>query len=350
MPSVHKMSKLPRPEAEREASPGRVFWITGLSGAGKTTLGRELCSRLRAEGRPVTFLDGDALRSAIAEDLGHSEGDRRRSAMRNARLCRLLAEQGTDVVCATISLFHQVQRWNRENIPCYREIYLRVPVDELRRRDSKGIYAGAQRDVVGIDVPAEAPKAPDLVLDNYGPLDVAAAVDRILAVCAGQDGAGAATVAFKTKAESLEALAPLLRTGRVLPQVRFSVGEWRADAAQVLAAIGAAPLGFRPAVCEKQCTGRGRSDEQLAGREVRLRTRRPRHRRSGTGDRPGDRLVCRRWQYGKRRRPDFRSAHARPSGDGWGGLLAQPERGPVVHHQLRRPIGPDGARDSRRRR
>ena len=190
--------RLAQPEAEHEASPGRVFWITGLSGAGKTTVGRELWSRLRAAGRPVTFLDGDALRAVIAEDLGHSADNRRRSAMRNARLCRLLAGQGADVVCATISLFHEVQRWNRENIPGYREIYLRVPIDELRRRDSKGIYAGAQRgdarDVVGLDVPAEAPEAPDLVLDNYGALDVATAVDRILAVCdqPGWRGCGAA--------------------------------------------------------------------------------------------------------------------------------------------------------------
>jgi adenylylsulfate kinase-like enzyme/phosphohistidine swiveling domain-containing protein len=246
----------PEPESEHEAASGRVFWITGLSGAGKTTLGRELCSRLRAAGRPVTFLDGDALRSVIAEDLGHSAVDRRRSAMRNARLCRLLAEQGADVVCATISLFHEVQRWNRENIPGYREIYLRVPIDELRRRDSKGIYAGAQRgdmrDVVGVDVPAETPEAPDLVLDNYGALDVATAVDRIVSVFGGAvgarlDGAGAPEpapmVAFKTKAESLEALAPLLRHGRVLPQVRFSVADWRSDAAGVLAAVTAAPWG-----------------------------------------------------------------------------------------------------------
>jgi cytidine diphosphoramidate kinase len=185
-----------QPEGEHAASAGRVFWITGLSGAGKTTLGRELTSRLRAAGHPVTFLDGDALRSVIAEDLGHSAEDRRRSAMRNARLCRLLAEQGVDVVCATISLFHEVQRWNRENIPGYREIYLRVPIDELRRRDSKGIYAGAQRgdarNVVGLDLPAEAPEAPDIVLDNYGALDVATAVDRILKVCARRDAAGAA--------------------------------------------------------------------------------------------------------------------------------------------------------------
>src|SRR5271170_2624909 len=239
------------PEEGQEASPGRVFWITGLSGAGKTTVGRELWRRLRAAGSPVTFLDGDALRAVIAEDLGHNASDRRRSAMRNGRLCRLLAEQGADVVCATISLFHEVQRWNRKNIPGYREIYLRVPIDELRRRDSKGIYAGAQRgdarNVVGLDLPAEAPEAPDLVLDNYGALDVATAVDRILAVCARRDGAHAAQparlVTFKTKAESLEALAPLLRNARVLPQVRFSVGDWRSDAAGMLAAVTAAPWG-----------------------------------------------------------------------------------------------------------
>jgi len=240
-----------KPEAELEPSLGRVFWITGLSGAGKTTVGRELRNRLRAAGHPVTFLDGDDLRAVIAEDLGHSADNRRRSAMRNARLCRLLAGQGTDVVCATISLFHEVQRWNRENIPGYREIYLRVPIEELRRRDSKGIYAGFQRgdahNVVGIDVPAEAPEAPDLVLDNYGTLDVATAVDRIMAVCAGRNGRGTAQleafVTFKTKAETLEALAPLLRNGRVLPQVRFSVRDWRSDAAGVLAAVAATPWG-----------------------------------------------------------------------------------------------------------
>ena len=70
---------------------------------------------------------------------------------------------------------------NRGHIPGYREIYLRVLIDELRRRDSKGIYARAQRgdarDVVGIDVAAETPEAPDLVLDNYGTLDVITAVE-----------------------------------------------------------------------------------------------------------------------------------------------------------------------------
>ena len=166
---------------------GRVYWITGLSGAGKTTIGKALWHRLRAAGSSAIFLDGDILREVIAEDLGHNTDSRRRSAMRNARLCRMLASQGADVVCPTISLFHEVQRWNRENIPGYREIYLRVPMDELQRRDAKGIYAAARRgdlrDVVGLDVPAELPKAPDLILDNHADLDPDAAVSRIWTEC-----------------------------------------------------------------------------------------------------------------------------------------------------------------------
>jgi phosphohistidine swiveling domain-containing protein len=190
--------------------------------------------------------------------------------MRNARLCRLLAEQGAVVVCATISLFHEVQRWNRENLPSYCEIYLRVPIDELRRRDTKGVYAGVEaggaRNVVGIDLPAEFPEMPDLILENHGTLDLTSAVDCILAVGTARNGAPPA-VAFKTKAESLEALAPLLRKGRVLPQVRFSVSDWRSDAAGVLAAVAATPWGSNSVIVRSSARGEdGAARNSQAGR------------------------------------------------------------------------------------
>ncbi len=260
--------------AKAAIATGRVYWITGLSGAGKTTVGRELWRRLQAAGHSVIMLDGDITREVIAEDLGHSTSHRRRSAMRNARLCRLLTNQGTDVVCTTISLFHEVQRWNRENIPGYCEIYLRVPMDELQRRDSKGIYAasnrGDLRDVVGLDVPAELPEAPDLTLDNFGPLDSSSAVERIWMECVMRDAArparSIAGLSFGTKAETLEALAQSLRTARILPQVRFSVAEWRADRSRVLATIAATRWGSGAVIVRSSAQGEDGPTSSQAGR------------------------------------------------------------------------------------
>ena len=256
------------------AATGRVYWITGLSGAGKTTVGEELWRRLRAAGRSAIFLDGDALREVIAEDLAHNAGSRRKSAMRNARLCKMLSSQGQDVVCPTISMFHEVQQWNRKNIPGYREIYLQVPLTELQRRDAKGIYAAAKRgdlhDVVGLDVPAEPPREPDLTLDNFGDLDSTAAVERIWIECVVRDADHAkhpvGTLSFGTKAETLETLASRLRTARILPQVRFSVADWRADPALVLASVGAERWSSKPVIVRSSAQGEDGPVSSQAGR------------------------------------------------------------------------------------
>ncbi len=108
------------------------------------------------------------------------------------------------------------------------------------------------------------------MVDNYGALDVATAVDRILAVCARPNGAAAAQrgglVAFTTKAETLEALAPLLRTARVLPQVRFSVGDWRSEAALVLAAVARAPWGSDRVIVRSSARSEDGAASSLAGK------------------------------------------------------------------------------------
>jgi cytidine diphosphoramidate kinase len=151
---------------------GHTIWITGLSGAGKTTVSRMLDNRLRELGVCSVLLDGDALRDVFGGMHDHSPQTRRMLAMSYARLCRELSAQGLVVVCATMSMFHEVRRWNRENIRGYYEVYLKVPVEELRRRDAKGIYARAERgeiaDVVGVHIPAEEPEEPDLLVDNHG--------------------------------------------------------------------------------------------------------------------------------------------------------------------------------------
>ena len=148
-----------------------VFWITGLSGAGKSTVADLLAIRLRAIRRPVLRLDGDVLRSIFAPEAAHGAEERLLLAMSYGKLCREVAEQGIDVVCATISMFHAVQRWNRQHIANYREIYLRVPIDELRRRDTKGLYGSVLRgdaaNLVGVDIAAEFPENPDLTIENH---------------------------------------------------------------------------------------------------------------------------------------------------------------------------------------
>ncbi len=100
--------------------------------------------------------------------MGFTEAERRKSAMRNARLCALLAKQGFVVVCCTISMFDSVRDWNRANIPGYFEIYVKASMDTLRRRDQKGLYSRQERDVAGIHFQIEEPKHPDLILENNG--------------------------------------------------------------------------------------------------------------------------------------------------------------------------------------
>ncbi len=146
----------------------RVYWLTGLSGAGKTTIGRLWHKELQKLDVPAVLLDGDELRQAIGDDLSFTEADRRKSGMRNGKLCALLAKQGFSVVCCTISMFDSVRDWNRENIPGYFEVYVKASMDTLRRRDQKGLYSGGDGNVAGVHFQVEEPKHPDLILENDG--------------------------------------------------------------------------------------------------------------------------------------------------------------------------------------
>ena len=153
-----------------------VVWITGLSGAGKSTLAHAVVKRMRTNGEHVVLLDGDELREvfgAIAvNEQNHGRDGRLVLAMQYAHLCRVIASQGMTVVIATISLFHEVHAWNRENLPGYFEVYLKVPVSELNRRDPKGIYrrfdAGEIDNVAGLDLPIDEPESADLIAE-YDP-------------------------------------------------------------------------------------------------------------------------------------------------------------------------------------
>lgn len=151
---------------------GRLYWITGLAGAGKTTIGKILYCYLKAKYPNTIFLDGDALRQAFGNDLGYSEEDRLSCAMRYARLSKLLVEQGMHVICCTISMFDDVREWNRRNIENYLEIYIEVPLEVLEKRNQKNLYSkldeGNAKNVVGMDLHLQLPRNPDIHLINDG--------------------------------------------------------------------------------------------------------------------------------------------------------------------------------------
>lgn len=151
---------------------GTVYWITGLSGAGKTTIGKLFYKKMKEIYPNTVFLDGDIMRRVFGDDLGYSKEERRKCAMRYSRLCAMLQEQDMNVICCTISMFDSVRDWNRENICNYKEIYVKVSMDTLCARDQKGLYSGdtqeKQKEVAGIHMEIEEPKSPDLILYNDG--------------------------------------------------------------------------------------------------------------------------------------------------------------------------------------
>ncbi len=110
-----------------------VMWIIGLSGTGKTTLANQVVERIRHENGKVVLLDGDLIRALFGNDVDHTIEGRRRNAERLSVLSKFLADQDIHVVAAVLSIFPEWRRWNRENIPDYSEVYMRVSMDTLLR-------------------------------------------------------------------------------------------------------------------------------------------------------------------------------------------------------------------------
>jgi adenylyl-sulfate kinase len=153
---------------------GLVIWLTGLSGAGKTTLARSLSRQLAAAGLPVETLDGDDVRENLSRGLGFSQEDRNTNVNRIGFVARLLARNGVVVLGAAISPYRQSRDDVRRRIEAddvrFIEVFVRCPLETLVERDVKGLYAkalaGEIKHFTGVSDPYEEPLAPDITVDS----------------------------------------------------------------------------------------------------------------------------------------------------------------------------------------
>ena len=167
-----------------EKKRGFTLWLTGLSGAGKTTLTEKLVPELRARGIGVEVLDGDEVRTNLSKGLGFSKEDRDTNIRRIGYVSRLLSRNGTGVVTAAISPYRdvrdEVRRSIEEDGPVFIEVFVKCPIEVLAARDVKGLYrkalAGEIKEFTGVSDPYEEPLSPEVIVEtDREPVETSAA-------------------------------------------------------------------------------------------------------------------------------------------------------------------------------
>ena len=142
---------------------GVVIWMTGLSGSGKSTIGKELEKKLFSEGVLTTLLDGDNVRTGINNNLGFSLEDREENIRRIAETAKLFIESGIVTICCFVSPLKSIRAQARQIIGenDFFEVFINTPLEVCEQRDVKGLYQKARSaeisDFTGVDSPFEAP-------------------------------------------------------------------------------------------------------------------------------------------------------------------------------------------------
>ena len=168
---------------------GFTVWLTGLSGAGKSTIARGVAEELRRRGMKVEVLDGDVIRTNLSKGLGFSKEDRDTNVLRVGWVAEVLSRNGVAAVCALISPYRETRNQVRQRIPNFVEVFVNAPLEEVIRRDVKGLYkkalAGEIKHFTGVSDPYEPPEHPEVVC-NTAEETVEESVQKVLAYLGGR--------------------------------------------------------------------------------------------------------------------------------------------------------------------
>tara|TARA_Y100000816_G_scaffold287408_1_gene270079 strand:+ start:1079 stop:1600 length:522 start_codon:yes stop_codon:yes gene_type:complete len=144
---------------------GILFWITGLSGSGKTAIAERIKKKISNVYGPTITISGDELRDVFNLNK-FSRKERLKYALAYGKFCKCITKKNINIIFSTVSLFDKVRRWNRTNIKNYLEIYIKSDIKKIILKKNKFFYKGNYKNVIGKNLKAEFPKSPDIIIRN----------------------------------------------------------------------------------------------------------------------------------------------------------------------------------------
>tara|TARA_B100000787_G_scaffold55529_1_gene40352 strand:- start:4471 stop:4977 length:507 start_codon:yes stop_codon:yes gene_type:complete len=144
---------------------GICFYIIGLSGSGKSTIGKLIKKDIEKKYGKTILIHGDEIRG-IYNLKGYDKDYRLNLGKSNSDLCKLVTKQGINIIFTTVGLIHKLQKYNRINIKNYKEIYIKAEIKTLLKKKKKIFYKRKTKLVWGVDLKPEFPKKPDIIINN----------------------------------------------------------------------------------------------------------------------------------------------------------------------------------------
>ena len=144
---------------------GILFWITGLSGSGKTTIAKLVKKKISLRYGPTLLFSGDDLRKIFHLNK-FDKKSRLSNGLKFSKFCKFITDQKINVIFAVVGMFHKVRKQNRKDIKNYIEIYIRSNIDDIISQKKKKIYKKFKKNIVGLDILAQLPRKPDIIIKN----------------------------------------------------------------------------------------------------------------------------------------------------------------------------------------